>query len=101
MYAVFESVLKTDTGKSIVCVHHDTYDAQKVYEELEAYALQSTKASMDGSDLLTYITTASLGTSDWSGITHAFILHWKDQIWKYHALNPKENIYTQMQHTML
>ena len=101
MYAVFESVLKTDKGKSIVRAHHDTYDAQKVYEELAEYALKSTKASMDGSDLLTYITSASLGTGDWSGTTHAFILHWQDQIRKYHELNPKEKIYSSMQRTML
>lgn len=78
MYAVFEKTLLTDKGKSLVRVHQRKYDAQKVYAELSEYALKSTKASLDATSILTYITTSRLGDGTWKGTTHAFILHWQD-----------------------
>ena len=62
MYAVFTKTLKTDKGKSLVRIHADDYDAQTIHAEMYDYAQRSTKASVDASDLLTYITTSQLGT---------------------------------------
>ena len=70
MYAVFEKTLLTDKGKALVRAHQRKYDAQKIYQELCEYALKSTKATMDASSILTYITTAQLGTGTWKGTTH-------------------------------
>ena len=84
MYAVFEKTLLTDQGKTLVHDHQRKYDAQTIYKELCPYALTSTKFTMDASSLLHYITTTQLGDDSWKGTTHAFILHWKDQICKYH-----------------
>jgi len=86
MYAVFEKMLLTDKGKALVCQNQQTFDAQKIYRELSAYAMQSTKASMDASSLLSYITSTNLGDGKWKGTTHAFILHWQDQVRRYHDL---------------
>ena len=89
MYAVFEKTLLTDKGKALVRAHQRKYDAQSVYKELSEYALKSTKATMDASSVFTYITTARLGDGNWKGTTHAFILHWQDQVRKYQTLAPK------------
>jgi hypothetical protein len=80
MYAAFERHLQTDKGKALVRAHHSTSNAQAIYKELSEYALQSTKASLDSASLLAYITSAKLGDGKWKGTTHAFILHWQDQV---------------------
>ena len=87
MYAVFEKTLLTDKGKALVRYYQQTFDAQSIYRDLSAYAMQSTKAAMSASNLLSYITTTKLGDGTWKGTTHAFILHWQDQVRKYHDLS--------------
>ena len=62
MYAVFTKTLLTDKGKSLVRQHGDDYDAQSIHAKLYNCAQCSTKASVDASDLLVYITTSRLGT---------------------------------------
>ena len=37
----------------------------------------------------------------WKGTAHAFILHWQDQVRKYHTLATKQKLTTDMQKTML
>ena len=101
MYAVFEKTLLTDKGKSLVRLHQRKYDAQTIFKELSDYALTSTKASMDASTLLTYITTVKLGDGSWKGSAHAFILHWQDQVRKYHSLAPNQTLPLDLQRTML
>jgi hypothetical protein len=63
-----------------VRAHHANADAQAIYRELSQYALQSTKTSLDLATLLVYTTSAKLGDGKWKGMTHAFVLHWQDQI---------------------
>ena len=101
MYAVFERTLLTDKGKALVRQHQATFDAQKIYSELSQYALQSTKATMDASTILSYLTTAKLGDGKWNGTTHAFILHWQDQVRKYHDLSSHHKLPLDLQRTML
>jgi hypothetical protein len=45
---------------------------------LREHASKSTKAALDASDILSYITSARDGT--WKGTSHALILHWEDQV---------------------
>ena len=101
MYAVFEKTLLTDKGKALVRAYQRKYDAQTIYKELCDYALKSTKATMDASSILTYITTARLGDGNWKGTTHAFILHWQDQVRKYQTLAPKSPLPQDLLSTML
>ena len=101
MYAVFEKTLLTDKGKALVRFYQKTYDAQSIYRELQQYALQSTKANMDASGLLAYITTSNLGDGKWRGTTHAYILHWQDQVRKYHDLKPNQVLSNDILCTML
>jgi hypothetical protein len=76
MYAVLETVLRTDRGKAFIRDHEDDFDAQKVYAETLTYHKTSTKAQINASDNLTYITSASIGSNEWQGSTEGFILHW-------------------------
>ena len=61
MYAVFVECLLTDKGKILVRSHELHWDAQKIHEEFLAHAETSTKASVESSQILTYITTANIG----------------------------------------
>ena len=88
MYAVFTKTLLTDKGKSLVRDHEKNYDAQKIHKKLLDYAQRSTKASVDSSQLLSYITSTRLGTGSWKGSSHSFILHWQNQVRKYEQLVP-------------
>ena len=86
MYAVFTKTLLTDKGKSLVREHDTDSDAQTIYQEVFLHAKRSTKASVDASELLAYITTSRLGTGLWKGSTESFIIHWQSQIQKYKGL---------------
>ena len=74
MYVVFEKTLLTDK-KSISQDYQSSFDAQAIYRELSAYAMKSTKTTMNASALLSYITITMLGDGKWKGSTHAFILN--------------------------
>ena len=83
MYFVFDRNLSTDKGKALVREHEGDRDAQAIYKALCEHASTSTKAALDASDILAYITSARLGDGSWKGTTHAFILHWRDQVRRY------------------
>jgi hypothetical protein len=86
VYAILESKVQTDRGRAIVRLHEVDRDAQQVYQKLRAHHTSSTKAKMNSSDLLTYITSAKLGSGVWSGSTEAFITHWQNQVRLYERL---------------
>jgi hypothetical protein len=53
---------------------------------------KSTKANLSSSDLLSYITSTSIGHGSWKGSTHGFIFHWQNQLHLYESLiDPKEH----------
>jgi len=83
VYAILESKVLTDRGKAIVRGHENDYDAQKVYKKLKEHHLKSTKAMIDSSDILSYITAARLGSGEWKGSTEGFIIHWQNQVRLY------------------
>ena len=88
VYAVFEKVLLTDKGKALVRQYGPTFDAQKVYGDLCAYGNSSTRATMEASNLLSYITSSKFGDGTWKGTAHGYILHWQDQVRQYEQLLP-------------
>ena len=83
VYAVLETKVMTDRGKAIIRDHEHDFDAQKAYQKIKAYHLQSTKAKMESSVILSYITSAKLGEGTWNGTTEAFIIHWQNQVRLY------------------
>ena len=102
MYAVWAKTLLTDKGKSLVRKHKKDYNAQQIHTDLLAHVQKSTKASVESSQLLTYITSTRLGTGSWRGSSHSFILHWQNQIRKYEQLVPDKDCFSNtIKRTML
>jgi hypothetical protein len=79
-YALFDKVLLTDKGKSLVRQYASTFDAQKVFRDLTVYANTSTMAAPEAADLLTYIMSSKFGNGTWKGKAHGFILNWQDKV---------------------
>ena len=88
LYAVLESKVLTDRGKAIIRDHENDFDAQAVYKKLVAHHLTSTKAMIDSSTILSYITSSRLGSGEWRGSTESFILHWQNQVRLYERQVP-------------
>jgi hypothetical protein len=80
VYAVLESKVLTDSGKAIVREFETTFDAQQVYNKRIKHHLKSTKARIESSTILSYITSNRLGIGEWSGSTEGFITHWLNQV---------------------
>lgn len=83
IYAVLESKVLTDRGKAIIREHEHDFDAQKAYQKIKCYHLKSTKAKMNSSVILSYITSSKLGDGTWNGTTEAFIINWQNQVRLY------------------
>ena len=88
IYAILESKVLTDRGKAIVREHEATFDAQTVYKKLTEHHLRSTKALIESSNILSYITSARLGSGEWNGTTEGFITHWSNQVRLYERQVP-------------
>ena len=54
-----------------------------VYKKIKSYHLQSTKAQMESSIILSYITSTKLGDGSWNDTTELFILNWRNQVCLY------------------
>ena len=91
VYAVLESRVLTDYGKSLVRDHEQDFDAQSVYTKLRAHHLKSTKAMIESSTILSYVTSVRLGKGEWKGTTEAFIIHWMNQVRLYERQVPKSD----------
>ena len=63
MYSVFDRVLKSDKGKAFVRKHEDDYDAQSIFIKLVDYYTKSTRATLELSNLLSYITSVYIDSS--------------------------------------
>jgi hypothetical protein len=102
MYSVAQATLTNPKGQELVRRYEDTYDAQKIYQELEEYHSKSTIATQTASELLSYITSHRLGEDTWSGTTESYVVHWKDVVRQYHALIPvNQNLAEEQQLVML
>jgi hypothetical protein len=75
VYAVLESKVLTDRGKAIVREFETTFDAQQVYKRLTEHHLKSTKARIESSTILSYVTSVRLVNGEWNGTTEGFITH--------------------------
>ena len=80
MYAVFEEKLQKSMGRHLVRKYEKTNDAQSIYTDLLAYAKESTHATIESSNILSYLTTVILHKITWKGTHHSFILHWVNKL---------------------
>ena len=79
-------MLQSNRGKAFVRAHEADYDAQSIYVKLLDYYTKSVKASLDSSNLLSYVTSTRIDSSAWKGIAEGFILHWQEQVRLYESL---------------
>ncbi|MGL4351678.1 MAG: hypothetical protein ACRCT2_14160, partial [Plesiomonas shigelloides] len=102
MMAVFTTCVQTDYGKTLVRKFEGTHDAQMLFIELERHAKTSTSAILTATELLSYITTATLGKNTWNGTTTAFVLHWEEQVRLYERYAPPtSHLGTELKRTLL
>lgn len=96
LYSVFNRIILTDVGKTIVRKYEDTYDAQKVYSDLVSYSKDSASANLTIENLNAQLTNLKLD-SRWSGTSHGFILYWRDCMCILEDMTPVEEHYTDIQ----
>ena len=94
IYSVFEEKIQTNMGRYLVRKYERTYDAQSIYTELCEYSKTSTQASIQASNILSYITTFRLHKIAWKGTYHSFILHWVNKLRLYKEMVPIEDHFT-------
>jgi hypothetical protein len=96
MFAVFEMTLLTDQGKAYVREYEKKFDAQSIYPRISEYAIKSTKASLETSTILSYITSCKLlgEGSAWRGPTSSFVLHWQNQVRLYETQAESEEYFS-------
>ena len=81
MYSVFNKVLPSDMGKTIVRKYAPTLDAQSVRKELETHMSTSSKGLNERCRLHAYVSTTVYDRS-WKGPTEQFVLHFHEQFRK-------------------
>ena len=83
MYSVFNSVM----GKTIVCKHAPTLDAQSIWTEFESHKSTSSKYVNERCRLYAYVCTTVYDRT-WKGTTEQFVLHFHEQFRQLDELIP-------------
>jgi hypothetical protein len=92
LYTVLESKVHTDPDKALIQDHEHDLDAQTVYQKLKTNHPQSTKAKMESSVILLYITSSRIDEGTWNGTTESFIMNWQNQVWLYEKHVPPSDL---------
>ena len=87
MYSVFNKVLQSDMGKTIVRKYAPTLDAQSVWKDFETHMSTSAKGLNEWCRLHAYVSTAVYDRS-WKGTTEQFVLHFHEQFRQLDELTP-------------
>ena len=87
MYSVFNKVLESDMGKTIVRKYAPTLDAQSVWKEFETHMSTSSKGLNERHRLHAYVSTTVYDRS-WKGTTAQFVLHFHEQFSQLDELTP-------------
>ena len=88
MMSVFNSVLQTDMGKTIVQSHATSLDAQQVYKDLCTYMSQSASAEIQSQELFGYIINSRYDPKVWTKGTVQYVMHWRYQVRQYNNNAP-------------
>ena len=97
MYAILDKNVLTDQGRAIVRAHEATYDAQKAYNEIKNHHNSSTKAKIEASSILSYITSVKIDDDSWQGTAEGFILNWQEQLAKYENITDTAETFSDIQ----
>ena len=88
MYNVFNKVLQSDMGKTIVRRRHvPTLYVQTVWKEFESHMFTSSKGLNGRNRLHAYVSTTAYDRS-WNGTTEQFVLHFHEQFRQLDELTP-------------
>ena len=91
-FAVLMKCVQTDTGKTFVCLHQDTSDAQLVWKKLMEHATKSTSAELAIVELQHLLANSKID-SGWQGTAQGFLLYWNDNMRKLEELLPVSHHY--------
>ena len=101
MYIVFNKVLQSDLGKTIVRKYAPTLDAQSVWKDFETHMSTSSKGLNEMHRLHAYVSTTVYEKS-WKGTTEQFVLHFHDQFRQLDEFTPlKEQLPHSVRLTLL
>ena len=101
MYSVFNKVLQSDMGKTIVRKYAPTLDAQSVWRDFETHMSTSSKGLNERHRLHAYVSTTVYDRS-WKGTTEQFVLHSHEQFRQLDELTPlKEQLLHSVRLTLL
>ena len=78
MYSVFNKMVQSDMGKTIVRKYAPTLDAQSVWKEFETHMSTSSKGHNERHRLQTYV-SITVYDRPWKGTTEQFVLHFHEQ----------------------
>jgi hypothetical protein len=86
VYAALESKVLTSKRKEILRKFEGTRDAQAVYKELLLHHRSSTAASIAARDIISYLTSVTIGDGRFRGSTVEFLANWNLQAKLYQKL---------------
>ena len=92
MYSIFNKVLQSDMGKTIVRKYAPSLDAQSVWRDFESHMSTSSKGLNERHRLHAYVSTTVYDKS-WKGTTEQFVLHFHEQFRQLDEVTPWRNIY--------
>ena len=87
MYSVFNKVLQSDMGKTIVRKYAPTMDAQAVQRDFKSHMSTSSKGLNERHRLHAYVSTTVYDRS-WKGTTEQFVLHFHEQFRQLDEVTP-------------
>ena len=87
MYSVFNKVLQSGMGKTIVRKYAPSLDAQSVWRHFESHMSTSSKGLNERHRLHAYVSTTVYDKS-WKGTTKQFVLHFHEQFRQLDEVTP-------------
>ena len=83
---VFKELLQTNMGHYLVQLYEGDFDFHATFKKLSYYPKISIKASIGTPEVLTYIISENIHTSECISTNNDLIFHWCDKIRVYEAL---------------
>ena len=87
MYSVFNKVLQSDMGTTIVMKYAPSFNAESVWRDFESHMSTSSKGLNERHRLHAYVSTTVYHRS-WKGTTEQFVLHFHEQFRQLDEVTP-------------
>ena len=83
---VFKELLQTNMGYYLVQFYEGDFDFHATFKKLSSHPNTSIQASICTAEVLSYIISENIHTSECISTNNDFIFHWCDKIRVYEAL---------------